>query len=177
VGVAYTDKDHDTESYVTAAGKQDATITETVKIPGELTLYYRNVDSPMLVWGLGGGWIFYERNLESNVDLQPSASAAEKFRFNVSLETREDDGGKLDWILAYDGGKTLGLSTLPQAANEVSLTAGYETTAFDALLVGWNAKVGGGTLARGSSRVIGYQASVLGFARYEFDLVPHKVRR
>jgi hypothetical protein len=188
-GFDYVDKDKMTaEDFLPGINGAGEVTESTMKLPAEAFGYIRSVSSPLFIWGVGAGWIFYERELSKSEPLREKATPAQQLRLRASLESRLEGGDKLDWVVAYDGGKALGLSTFEQTANELGVTATYQTTLGEALVVGGNANVAGGYVSlrdeqiddqtgeaeEVARKVYGYRVSVMAFARYEVDLLGRK---
>jgi len=182
-GITY----HDKATSTAVATIEDKTgvsseVDSYLAAPAEVWAYYRNVSSPVLIWGAGFGYVFYERSGGKGQPLKPKARLPENLRAQVSLEHRLDDGAKIDWLLTYDGAQTIGLALSPYEANMGGIDVTYQCPVFD------NAVVVGGTLALkgGAAKLAGmsdatddreekaYGASVLAFARWEFDLLDHR---
>lgn len=189
IGVNYTDARASTYTTTTVTDGVSVSESTAMKMPAELFAFFRHVSSPTYIWGLGLGYSFYERDLGDGEPLRPKANPEELLRLRGDFETRLADGDKINYEIFYDGGRTLGLSTFEQQANLLGLSVTYQTLLADQFVVGGTLTGAAGVATRSLStfdssgnevdydeRITGFRASLLLFARYEFDLIAKKRR-
>ncbi len=201
--VAFSDFDKEHEYVVEYKDRGDfmAVDTSTVagrfvevkskrKHPAELRVKMRNVSSPVFVWGLGLGFVFFEREGVPGEPLAPKAGPEELLRLHASFESRLPSGAKLDWMVYYEGAKTAGFVTSERGINvlgghlsyqrpllfpgflvggAVALEGGLRNVEVDAEAAGVEEDENGEIPATATAKTTGGAASLLAFARFEFD--------
>lgn len=183
LGVDYSGGAKNTATDTQANGSSLNSSSSTLKIPSEAFVFYRRVSSPLFIWGVGAGYVFYERSPGNGGPLREKADLPQLLRLRATFEHRLDTGAKFDWGLVYDGAQTTTLSMSAQEANEAGVLLGYQTEVKDLLLVGVEGELHSGSArhkdseGRGGGSVTGYRASFLAFARYEFDVLKRAPRR
>lgn len=190
-GLEYTFGDKFTARTTASAPGAKTSANPTLIAPPELYAYFRRVVSPMLIWGAGAGYLFYDRSQGDGGTLLPSVTPAQLLRLRATLELRQMNADKLDFTLSYNGGKVRGLAESEQVANEGGLSLTWMTDLDGGWKTGADLSVAGGVItlsdhvvspnsAQSSSvdrKITAYQANALVFLRYEFDLRTRAQRR
>lgn len=182
----YKDKAHYTAiDTQTDSGGQSTKVESTLKTPAVLDLSFRSVSSPVFGWGLGLGYIFYERELRKGDELRTEPGVAELLRSHLTLEWRLDDGSKLDTVLSYDGGRDSNRIYGENTANKAGLDISYAQPAYEHYMFGGTIGLQDGAIAlddeetdpvsgdaiKNTREVQTVAVNLLLFARLELDLL------
>lgn len=166
-------------------------VESTLKTPAILELWFRDIESPSFGWGMGLGYVFYERELNEGEELRTEPTVPEVLRGRLTLEWHTDDGSKADFTLWYSGGRAPGLTYQENTANMVALNLTYATPLWEQVLLGGGVEVRGGAITFTDQavnattgqvedvarEVEAVGASLLAFARFEFDLLAKTRKR
>ncbi len=186
-GVTFKDKSGFTavDSTTDIAGKSFK-VSSTIKTPATLDFAFRDIQSPLFGWGMGLGYVFYERELKQGDTLRSKPTIAEILRFRFTLEWRLDDGSKVDAALTYAGGRANNVVFQENIANKAGLHLSYaQPFLVEQMMLGGLLSLEGGAITltdeaenttTGEIEEIAREvetvgASVMIFARYEFDLL------
>ncbi len=184
-GITYKGKDKYTAVDTISIANTAITVKQTLKLPAELFTYFRRATSPQFVWGMGLGYVFFERELVKGEELLAKATPPEVLKFRASLEWRLSEGDKFDAIFTYDGGKSRNPVFLENVANICGFELSYMEPAFEGFVLGGTLALAGGAIKLPDERVdpatnkvvevdhdvTTYTGSLLLFARTEFDLL------
>lgn len=187
----YKDKASFTAIDTMTDGAEKFTVENTTKTPATLDISVRDVQSPLFGWGLGVGYVFYERELKKGLELRSKPTPAEVLKGRLMLEWRLDDGSKVDSVLSYAGGRASSRFFSDNIANKVGLSLTYLQPFLESLAIGGTLAVEGGAITLADQEVnsttgevdevarevetVG--ASLLAFVRTEFDLLAKGRRR
>jgi hypothetical protein len=94
-------------------------------IHDEMMLQYRDLSSVSDVWGLGLGWIFWNRDNGSDF-LEPKADLYELLTFRLFFESRLQSGTKLSTTISMLGSKTLNEAKDERLLNTLSVDFFYK---------------------------------------------------
>lgn len=156
---------------------------ETRKLPAELNLHFRDVVSPLFIWGGNLGYVFHERTSQDGGALEPPPAAYELFRLGTSFEHRLTQGSKLDWRLALEGAKVATLTTTPREVNTLGGSVAFYHLLMPQLVIGGMTELAGGLkddrvpgvdpatgeAAKRPRQATGYLFHFQVLARYDFD--------
>ncbi len=167
---------------------QDSTL---YKAPAIFTMEFRKSLAANLTWGVGGGYIFYERSQGKGVALRQRATHDEKVLLHAMLTRIGEDGTKWDWTVSYAGARDNYQSMRELGANMGKLRVNYQMPSKDAWVYGGACDIWGGksqfedqslnTSTKETETslrsVIGAQFSVEGYVSYQADLLNGSQRR
>ncbi len=186
-GVSFKDKSGFTavDSTNDLAGKS-IKVSSTIKSPATLDVAFRDIQSPLFGWGMGLGYVFYERELKRGETLRSKPTIAELLRYRLTLEWRLDDGSKVDAAMTYAGGRANNLVYQENITNKGGLHLSYaQPFLTEQMLLGGLFSVEGGAITltdeaqnttTGEVEDVAREvetvgASLMVFARFEFDLL------
>lgn len=147
-------------------------VKDKIRVPAELSFFYRKLASPVFIWGGTFGYVFFERKISPGV-LAPKPNLQDLLRARVDFEHRLGDGSKLAWSVYYDGAETPGLLETPKGLNTLGVGTTYQLGFGQGMMAGITIDVeGGGRIVEQNGVTTSYKGfgvDALAFARYEFD--------
>jgi hypothetical protein len=167
-------------------------VESPLRVPAEVSVYSRWVSSPLYVWGLGLGYLFFERELDDSLPLRERPKIHELLRMQFTFEHRLSDGDKFDWQLYYDGGKTPAPHGNEKVINSLGWRGAYQMPFGSGHMAGVSTYVEGGVHSRTVSgpadpttgesedltlKYSGFGYGLLMFVHYELDLAGKPTRR
>ena len=145
LGLHYKDRDtFKSTDTLRSSNKQSISQSVTRKMPAELHLHGRLVNSPQFIWGGYLGYVFYERTLQEGGVFESKPEIYEMLRLGVNFEHRLTEISKLDWRLAFDGAKVPDFTSFARDINTLGTTVAYYEQFWPELLIGGLAEIAGG---------------------------------
>jgi hypothetical protein len=156
---------------------------ETRKLAADLDFHFRDVVSPLFIWGGNLGYVFHERTRREGEAPEPEPAPYELLKLGTSFEHRLTQGSKLDWRLALEGAKVPTLATTPREVNTFGGSVAFYHLLMPQLVVGGMTELAAGIKDDRVSRVdpvtgettkqerqaTGYLFHLQVLARYDFD--------
>lgn len=159
-----------------------------LKQPAQLDIFGRWVASPLYVWGLGLGYLFFERELDDSLPLRTKPKIYELLRLNANFEHRLSDGDKFDWQVYFDGAKAVAPHGGEKGVNSLGWRGAYQVPFGVGHIAGLSGYVEGGVNsedvdsvdpATGEGQALtreykGFAYGMMLFVHYELDLTEKK---